>query len=149
MTVKKHKSAARRLVTAMLAMIMTLGMITAAAGTVHAAAQTVTLTYGSQIWFGDHPLSGHTSLKWVTHIDGEAVDTDEIPGVSRSYAYCVQPMADPPPEGTYNISIWILTRSRASAGHMPTACSLWQTRLRKGHTTSRSSMMMTRAGSQR
>ena len=105
MTVKNHKSAARRLVTAMLAMIMTLGMITAAAGTVHAAAQTVTLKYGSQIWFGDHPLSGHTSLKWVTHIDGEAVDTDEIPGVSRSYAYCVQPMADPPPEGTYNISI--------------------------------------------
>ena len=89
----------------MLAMIMTLGMITAAAGTVHAAAQTVTLKYGSQIWFGDHPLSGHTSLKWVTHIDGEAADTDEIPGVSRSYAYCVQPMADPPPEGTYNISI--------------------------------------------
>lgn len=105
MTVKNHKSAARRLVTAMLALIMTLGMITAAAGTVHAAAQTVTLKYGSQIWFGDHPLSGHTSLKWVTHIDGEAVDTDEIPGVSRSYAYCVQPMADPPPEGTYNVSV--------------------------------------------
>ena len=56
MTAKNHKSAARRLVTAMLALIMTLGMITAAAGTVHAAAQTVTLKYGSQIWFGDHPL---------------------------------------------------------------------------------------------
>ena len=58
MTVKNHKSAARRLMTAMLAMIMTLGMITAAAGTVHAAAQTVTLKYGSQIWPDTHHSSG-------------------------------------------------------------------------------------------
>ena len=103
---KNRRDRIRRLIArVVLTLIAFSGMAMACPDTALAAAQTVTLKYGSQIWFGDHPLTGHTSLKWVTHIDGEAVDLDDVAGVSRSYAYCVQPMEDPPAEGTHTVSI--------------------------------------------
>ena len=94
----------RLLVTITLTAAILAGMLSQATLCVNAAAGTVTLRYGTSITYGSG-LAGHTSLKWVTHIDGEAVDLDEIPGVSRSYAYCVQPTADPPSQGTYPVSV--------------------------------------------
>ena len=73
---------------------------------VSAAASTVTLRYGSTEYYGSGSHGGgYTTIKWVTHIDGEAIDLDEIPGVSRSYAYCVQPTAPPPSAGTYSVTV--------------------------------------------
>ena len=72
-----------------------------------AAAQTVTLKYGATEVYG-HGSSyagGRTTVKWVTHIDGVAVDLDYEPGVSRSYAYCVQPTIEAPDDGTFNVTV--------------------------------------------
>lgn len=69
---------------------------------VYAAARTVTIKQGAIEWYAPGDQGG-TTVKWVTHIDGEPVDLDEVPGVSRSYAYCVQPSKKTPADGTYNI----------------------------------------------
>ena len=70
----------------------------------YAAAGTVTLKYGSDITYGSG-WTGHTTLKWVTHVDGEPVDLDEEEGINRSYAYCVQPAVGSPPAGTYDVTL--------------------------------------------
>jgi hypothetical protein len=79
-------------------------VFSAAAYRADAAAGTVTLRYGSDIVYGSG-IAGHTSIKWVTHVDGEPVDLGDEAGVSRSYAYCVQPTADSPPPGTYDVTL--------------------------------------------
>ena len=93
------RRASRRMAVLILMIALALSLSTSPA---YAAAGTVTLKYGGVTSYGG---AGYTYLKWVTHIDGEAVDLDEVAGVSRSYAYCVQPTADPPPEGTHKVTI--------------------------------------------
>lgn len=66
-----------------------------------AAATTVTLKNGSLEEYGSYS----TRVRWVTHVNGEAVDLDDEPGVSRSYAYCVQPAMETPDPGTYNVTV--------------------------------------------
>ena len=88
----------------MLAILIISGAIMVNPDIAFAKATTVTLKYGKSITYGSG-WTGHTSMKWVTHIDGEAVDLDDEPGVSRSYAYCVQPAAAPPAEGTYSVTV--------------------------------------------
>lgn len=80
------------------------GMFGIALNTADAAAGTVTLRYGSDITYGSG-WTGHTTMKWVTHVDGEALDLADEPGVTRSFAYCVQPPVGSPPEGTYSVSL--------------------------------------------
>lgn len=78
-------------------------MITASVMPADAAAETVTLKTGDIQYYGTG--SAGTHVRWVTHINGEPVDLDEIPGVSRSYAYCVQPYRLTPPEDTYKVTV--------------------------------------------
>lgn len=92
-----------------LSLILTLGLILSGMfgivlSTADAAASTVTLKYGSDITYGSG-WTGHTTMKWVTHVNGEVLDLDDEPGVSRSYAYCVQPPVGSPPQGTYSVSL--------------------------------------------
>ena len=105
MTDTSRNKGFRELIARAVLMVMILsGCIMASPDVAFAKATTVTLKYGSSITYGS-AWYGHTSLKWVTHIDGEAIDLDDEPGVSRSYAYCVQPTADAPAQGTYTVSI--------------------------------------------
>lgn len=67
----------------------------------HAAAGTVTLKMGALETYGDYS----TYTRWITHIDGVPVDLDDEPGVTRSYAYCVQPAADPLGSGEYSVTV--------------------------------------------
>lgn len=69
--------------------------------TVDAAATTVTLKNGNLEEYGTYS----TRVRWVTHVNGEAIDLDDEPGVSRSYAYCVQPAMDTPDPGTYTVTV--------------------------------------------
>ena len=57
-----------------MAMILSISIM-ASPGVVFAKATTVTLKYGKTITYGSG-VTGHTSMKWVTHIDGEAVHFD-------------------------------------------------------------------------
>ena len=96
---RRHAGFRPALLSLMIAVIFS-----AAAYRADAAAGSVTLRYGSDIVYGSG-IAGHTSIKWVTHVDGEPVDLDDEAGVSRSYAYCVQPTADSPPQGTYEVTL--------------------------------------------
>lgn len=99
------KRNANRTLMLIMALLFTLsGMLGAVREEAEATANTVTLKYGTTITYGSG-LSGYTSLKWVTHIDGEEVDLDDEPGVSRSYAYCVQPIKFAPEPGTYPVTL--------------------------------------------
>ena len=96
----------RKPITRMLALLVALlliagGMFSVFTEEADAAAQKVTLKYGKSEGYGD----GGTYIKWITHIDGEAIDLDDIPGVNRSYAYCVQPMKDDPGEGEHPVTL--------------------------------------------
>lgn len=93
---------ARLLLSLLLAAVVAAGIIVQTPEDVYAAATTVTIKQGEIEWYapGDE---GGTTVKWVTHIDGEPVDLDEVAGVSRSYAYCVQPSKEAPGSGTYNV----------------------------------------------
>ena len=73
----------------------------AATDAVNAAATTVTLKMGALETYGSYS----TYTRWITHIDGEPVDLDDEPGVTRSYAYCVQPAADPLESGEYSVTV--------------------------------------------
>lgn len=66
-----------------------------------AASTTITLKNGDLEEYGSYA----TRVRWVTHVNGEAVDLDDEPGVTRSYAYCVQPALDTPEPGTYNVTV--------------------------------------------
>lgn len=68
-----------------------------------AAATTVTLKMGKTEYYGVRDYC--TTWRWVTHINGEVVDLEDEPGVSRSYAYCVQPNKPTSSEGTYNVTV--------------------------------------------
>ena len=98
-SLRRHAGFRTFLLPLMLALVFS-----AAAYRADAAAGTVTLRYGSDIVYGSG-IAGHTSIKWVTHVDGEPVDLGDEAGVSRSYAYCVQPTADSPPQGTYDVTL--------------------------------------------
>ncbi|MBR0380083.1 MAG: VaFE repeat-containing surface-anchored protein [Mogibacterium sp.] len=98
-SLRRHAGFRMFLLPLMLALVFS-----AAAYRADAAAGTVTLRYGSDIVYGSG-IAGHTSIKWVTHVDGEPVDLGDEAGVSRSYAYCVQPTADSPPPGTYDVTL--------------------------------------------
>ena len=100
----KNKGLRSLIARALLMLMLCSGAIAASPSSVFAKATTVTLKYGNSIVYGSG-WTGHTSLKWVTHIDGEAVDLDDEPGVSRSYAYCVQPAANAPDPGTYPVTL--------------------------------------------
>ena len=96
----------RKPITRMLALLVALlliagGMFSVFTEEADAAAQKVTLKYGKSEGYGD----GGTYIKWITHIDGEAIDLDDIPGVNRSYAYCVQPMKDDHGEGEHPVTL--------------------------------------------
>ena len=84
--------------------VMITGIFTHSATEVNATASTVTIKLGEIEWYapGDE---GGTTVKWVTHIDGEPVDLDDVPGIKRSYAYCVQPTLATPSSGTYNVVV--------------------------------------------
>ena len=68
-----------------------------------AAAETVTLVNGEVLRYGAEPAA--TTVRWVSHVNGEVVDEDEVPGSTRSYAYCVQPKLASPYSGTYDVAI--------------------------------------------
>ena len=69
----------------------------------NAAVSTVTLKNGDVEFYGSAAFG--TRVRWVTHINGEAIDLDDVPGVSRSYAYCVQPAKECPDAGTYPVTV--------------------------------------------
>lgn len=69
--------------------------------TVNAAATTVTIRLGELETYGSYS----TYCRWVTHIDGIAIDLADEPGVTRSYAYCVQPSLPTPETGDYNVTV--------------------------------------------
>ena len=77
------------------------GVLLTSSGETYAAAVTVTIKYGKIENCGDH----NTIWKYVTHVNGEPIDLDDEPGVTRSYAYCVEPMKDGPGEGTYTVVV--------------------------------------------
>ena len=96
----------RRKLTCAIASLCILALIfpTFSSGRVYAAATTVTIKHGDVEMYGSGSFGG-TIIKWVTHIDGEPIDLDDTPGVSRSYAYCVQPSVNAPGPGTYNVTV--------------------------------------------
>ena len=95
----------RWVLTIVLALSLVLsGMLGLATEEVSAAADNVTLKYGTTLIYGNL-ISGFTTVKWVTHVDGKELDLDDEPGVSRSYAYCVQPKETAPPAGTYKVTL--------------------------------------------
>ncbi len=84
------------------ALVMLLAiMLSSIAIEANAAATKVTIKSGALEYYGTYS----TYTRWVTHIDGEPVDLDEEPGVTRSYAYCVQPAADPLDSGEYDVAV--------------------------------------------
>lgn len=66
-----------------------------------ATTTTVTLKLGALESYGTYS----TYLRWITHINGEALDLDDEPGVTRSYAYCVQPSLPTPASGEYPVTV--------------------------------------------
>ncbi len=106
-TVKARSSRATRVLVFLLTLSMAIGGVAGCfTDRAEAAATTVTLRYGSSEFYGTGSYGGGwTTIKWVTHIDGEPIDLDEIPGVSRSYAYCVQPTTKSPDPGTYTVTL--------------------------------------------
>ena len=92
----------RLMLSLLLTAAMAAGFFGQNSGNVYAAARTVTIKQGAIEWYAPGDQGG-TTVKWVTHIDGVPVDLDEVAGVSRSYAYCVQPSKATPGDGTYNV----------------------------------------------
>ena len=85
----------------LVALLLLALMVNADAYAVHAAASTVTLKMGALEKYGDYS----TYMRWITHIDGVTVDLDDEPGVTRSYAYCVQPAAAALESGEYSVTV--------------------------------------------
>lgn len=69
----------------------------------HAAVDSVTLAVGKSDYYGDGGMMTH--VRWVTHVNEEAVDLDVVPGAKRSYAYCVEPNMATPAAGVYKVSV--------------------------------------------
>lgn len=100
--ISKHTDRIQRLLAGLIAgLLMLTSLIGWSAQPVLAAATTVTIRVGSLEKYGSYS----TYWRWVTHIDGQAIDLDEEPGVTRSYAYCVQPSLATPASGEYSVTV--------------------------------------------
>ena len=94
----------RRSLSVLLSLMTALMLMAGASATgADAAAETVTIKNGGIQYYGSG--SAGTHLRWITHINGEPVDLGDVPGVTTSYAYCVQPYLDTPKAGTYNVVV--------------------------------------------
>lgn len=93
----------RRLITAAFLIAALLLALSAYGYRADAAAQTITIRFGEDIEYG-YGDAGHTTYKWVTHVDGQPIDLDYVAGVNRSYAYCVQPTMGIG-EGTFDVTL--------------------------------------------
>ena len=101
MIILRRRAFRIRLVTAA---VLALALASSAIGyRADAAAETVTLVNGDLLSYGRWPAE--TTERWVSHVNGKEIDAADVPGANRSYAYCVQPRRDPPPSGTYNVTI--------------------------------------------
>ena len=100
--ISKHTYRIRRLLAGVVACLM---LVTAALGSAtemsYAKATTVTIKVGSLEKYGTYS----TYWRWVTHIDGEPIDLEDEAGVTRSYAYCVQPSLATPASGEYSVTV--------------------------------------------
>lgn len=102
LTLKRSKR--KSVMTIMLAIAV---FFTAIAGTVpidtvNAATEKVTIDGSDkQVHYDSHV----TTLRSVTHINGEPVDTSDVSGVKISRAYCVQPQLPGPADGEYKITV--------------------------------------------
>lgn len=93
----------RRSLSALLSLLTAFMLAIGASATgAEAAAETVTIKNGDMQSYGDTAV---TCVRWITHVNGEAIDLDEMPGIKRSYAYCVQPYLDTPKAGTYDVVV--------------------------------------------
>ena len=99
--VDKHTKKLRNNLAAVAILTLVIMMILGSTAMVNAAATTVTLKVGAAEKYGHYS----THIRWVTHINGVAVDLDDEPGVTRSYAYCVQPALATPDSGVYNVTV--------------------------------------------
>ena len=68
-----------------------------------AATGDVVVMKDSNSTFGSSWGDFDTRYRWITYINGEQVDVEDEIELNRSYAYCVQPSKDPPPEGSYSV----------------------------------------------
>lgn len=93
----------RRLLASAAAAALMLALFSATGYRADAAVQNITIRFGHDVDYGYGDL-GHTTYKWVTHVNGEAIDLDDVAGVNRSYAYCIQPSAGLD-EGTYDVTL--------------------------------------------
>lgn len=98
----KH-SIFRRVLSVVMCTVSLLWVAGLAVSPADAAVNTVTLKNGDVEFYGSAAFG--TRVRWVTHINGEEVDLDDVPGVSRSYAYCVQPAKECPDAGTYPVTV--------------------------------------------
>ena len=100
-----RRSRAARCLSVLTALITALLLFFAAAASdSHAAAETVTLVTGKMHEYGTG-WPAQTMVRWISHINGELIDGNDVPGSDRSYAYCVQPRLDNPGNGVYNVII--------------------------------------------
>lgn len=93
----------RRLLASAAAAALMLTLFSVTGYRADAAVQNITIRFGHDVDYGYGDL-GHTTYKWVTHVNGEAIDLDDVAGVNRSYAYCIQPSAGLD-EGTYDVTL--------------------------------------------
>ena len=96
---RRHAGRLTLLLTAVLVLVFS-----APAYRVDAATETVTLVTGEMHSYGTK-WPAQTMMRWITHINGEPIDPDDVPGAKRSYAYCVQPRLGNPGDGVHKIVI--------------------------------------------
>lgn len=100
--ISKHANKLKQLLAGLSACLLLMTTVFGQATTIaYAKATTVTIKVGSLEKYGTYS----TYWRWVTHIDGQPVDLDDEPGVTRSYAYCVQPSLSTPASGEYNVTV--------------------------------------------
>lgn len=107
--IKTGEKRFRKAVLLLLALLTVTGSFVPLMTQVKAAAKkgtkavTVTVKNGERYSYGSKPYS--TVQRWVTHINGERVDLDEVPGKKTSFAYCLQPALATPDSGTYEVIV--------------------------------------------
>ena len=77
----------------------------------YAGTETVTIKVGDIEYYDN----AQTSWKWITHVNGEAIDLSDEPGVSRSYAYCIQPNIISRLNGTHAVTVLDYSESGRNA----------------------------------
>ncbi len=85
-TIIQSKKFGKRILSAALTMLLSFQTFSGASVTVHAASDTITLTHGNNIYYGDYATNHMT-------FDGD------------NTAYCVEPMRKTPPEGSYEYEL--------------------------------------------